>query len=106
MQGGCDMEFYTQNGKTRPIRLSEATRKFACDSLNRKYGLDTLNVMSISLDDVCGFDALSPIKRYDLAIQRIARTAPIRICEGERISGAATLYQRVTVRTARRRYSL
>ncbi len=85
------MEFYTQNGKRRPIRLSEATRGFAYDSLNRKYGLDTLRVMSVSLDDVCGIDSLPPIERYDLAIKRIAERAPIRICEGERLSGAATL---------------
>ena len=85
------MEFYTQNGRVRPIRLSEATRRFAYDSLNRRYGLDTLRVMSVSLDGVRDFDKLSPIERYDIAIERIAKEAPVRICEGEMISGAATL---------------
>lgn len=85
------MRFYTQNGYHRPVRLSEATRAFAHDSLNRKYGLDTLRTMAVPMDDVDGFDTLSKIEQYDLAIQRIAATAPIRICEGERISGAATL---------------
>ena len=73
------MEFYTQNGRVRPIRLSDSTRAFAYDSLNRKYGLDTLRVMSVSLDDICDVNSLSPIERYDLAIKRIAERAPIRI---------------------------
>ncbi len=85
------MEFYTQNGYKRPVRLSEETRAFAYDSLNRKYGLDTLSVRCVSLDDVESFDSLSKIEQYDIAIQRIASDAPIRICEGEKLSGAATL---------------
>ena len=85
------MEFYTQNGNKRPIRLSEETRKFAHDSLNRKYGLDTLKTMGVSLDDIENIGDLSPLKKYDLAVRRIAEAAPIRICDKERISGAATL---------------
>ena len=84
------MEFYTQNGRKRPIRLSEATRRFAFDSLNRVYGLDTLKCMAVTMDDIADFSALSKIERHDLAIKRIAETAPIRICKDERISGAAT----------------
>ena len=85
------MKFYTQNGGKRPVRLSEKTRQFAYDPLNRKYGIDTLKTMSISLDDVDNFNELSVLKKYDLAIMRIAEKAPIRICEGEMLSGAATL---------------
>ena len=85
------MEFYTQNGNKRPIRLSEETRKFAHDSLNRKYGLDTLKTMGVSLDDIENIGDLSLLKKYDLAVRRIAEAAPIRICDKERISGAATL---------------
>ena len=85
------MEFYTQNGNLRPIRLSEATRKFAYDSLGRKYGLDTIKTMSVSLDDIKDYETLSEIEKYNLAITRIAETAPIRICEYEKLSGAATL---------------
>lgn len=85
------MDFYTQNGCVRPIRLSEATRRFAHDSLNRRYGLDTLRVNSVSLDGIERFDELSRIEKYDLAVARIAAEAPIRICEDERLSGAATL---------------
>ena len=85
------MNFYTQNGNKRPVRLSEATRKFAHDSLARKYGLDTLKTDSISLDHIENFSVLSALEQYDVAIQAIAANAPIRICEGEKISGAATL---------------
>lgn len=85
------MEFYTQNGNRRPVRLSEETRRFAYDSLNRKYGLDTLKTMSICLDDVENLNELPAIKKYDLTIMRIAEEAPVRICDGEKISGAATL---------------
>ncbi len=85
------MKFYAQNGGNRPIRLSEQTRKFAYESLGRKYGLDTLKTDSISLDSMANFSALSALEKYDIAILKIAEEAPIRICEGEKISGAATL---------------
>lgn len=85
------MEFYTQNGMKRPIRLSESTRNFAHDSLARKYGLDTLKVDSVSVDDIENFNKLSELARYDAAIKRIASESPVRICPDEKISGAATL---------------
>ena len=85
------MEFYTQNNKKRPVRLSEETRCFAHDSLNHKYGLDTLNNMNVSIGEGEEIASLSNLERYDLAIRKIAESAPIRICEGELISGAATL---------------
>ena len=84
------MEFFAVNGK-RPVRLCEETRRFALDSLNHKYGHDTWRVDGVSMDDIENFASLSPIEKYDLAIERIAKTAPIRICEGEKISGSATL---------------
>ncbi len=85
------MEFYTQNGGKRPVRLSETTRRFAHDSLGRKYGKDTLKCSAVVLDDIPNFDSLSKIEKYDIAIMKIAKEAPIRICEGEKLSGAATL---------------
>ena len=85
------MNIYTQNKQIRPRRLSEQTFQFAYESLHRKYGLDTLKTEAVILDDIEKFDALNPLKKYDLAITKIAKTAPIRICEGEKISGAATL---------------
>ncbi|MBQ7322601.1 MAG: hypothetical protein IJW99_10935 [Clostridia bacterium] len=85
------MNFYTPNGGERPIRLSASTRAFAHDSLGRKYGLDTLKTDAIPLDDIENFSALTKVEKYDLAIRKIAENAPIRLCEGERLSGAATL---------------
>ncbi len=85
------MEFYSQNGKKRPVRLSEATRKFAYESLNRKYGKDTLKTKAVLLDHIERFDELSRLEKYDIAIQMIASSAPIRICDGEKLSGSATL---------------
>jgi hypothetical protein len=84
------MEFFAVNGK-RPVRLGDATRQFAYESLNHKYGHDTWKCDGVSMDDVENFQSLSDMEKYDLAIRRIAETAPIRICQGEKISGAATL---------------
>ncbi len=87
------MEFYTAYKEGRPVRLSEETRKFAYESLNHKYGQDTRKTPFVSLDYVPeeDYSSMSPLDRYDLAIRTIASKAPIRICDGEKISGAATL---------------
>ena len=85
------IDFYAPNGLTRPVRLSEQTRRFAFDSLNHKYGLDTKNNMAVSLDGISDIENYTPLQKYDAAIQKIALEAPIRICDGELISGAATL---------------
>ena len=85
------MEFYTSSSFKRPIRLSESTRLFAYESLNYKYGLDTENTPAVTMDDYQGFGFLTPLEKYDAVIERIVMTAPIRICNGEKISGAATL---------------
>ena len=84
------MKFFAVNGK-RPIRLCEETRKFAFDSLNHKYGLETWSTPTVSMDDYEEFENLTSLQKYDAAIERIAMTAPIRICDGEKLSGAATL---------------
>lgn len=85
------MEFYSQNEKKRPKRLTEKTRRFARDSLDGKYGREALKTPFVTLDGILGFESLTPTERYDLAVQKIAEEAPIRVCDGERISGAATL---------------
>lgn len=85
------MEFNTQNNLQRPIRLSEATRKFAYDSLGRKYGLDTLKTEAVDLNEFEALSELTDIEKYDIAIKKIVCDAPIRICSGEKVSGAATL---------------
>ena len=94
-QGVKNVEFYAMNGRVRPIRLSEETRRFAFESLSCKYGLDTRKTNGVTLDGVENYEQMTPIERYDAAIAQIAREAPIRICEGERVSGAATLWRAV-----------
>lgn len=84
------MIFPSVNGIERPVRLSDKTRRFAYESLGHKYGLDTEKVMSVALDPDA-LQGLSDIQKYDLAIKTIAESAPIRICEDEKLSGAATL---------------
>ena len=84
------MEFFAVNGK-RPIRLSDETRKFAFDSLNHKYGLETWSTPAVSMDNYKGFENLTSLEKYDAVIEQISKTAPVRICNGEKISGAATL---------------
>ena len=86
-----DMEFYTAYHERRPVRLCEATRQFASDSLHGRYGDDTMQQYAVNLDDVPGFEHLSEYQKYDAAIAQIAAKAPIRLCENERVSGAATL---------------
>jgi len=84
------MNFFAVN-RIRPVRLSEQTRKFAFDSLNHKYGLETWNTPAVSMDDYEGFDNLTPLQKYDAAIECIVKNAPVRICDSEKLSGAATL---------------
>lgn len=84
------MEFYAVNGK-RPVRLSEETRKFAYESLNYRYGREARKTPHVVMDEIENFGNLDVWARHDAAILKIATEAPIRICEGEKISGAATL---------------
>ncbi|MGI6713904.1 MAG: pyruvate formate lyase family protein [Bacilli bacterium] len=93
-RGKFIMEFYSSFAK-RPIRLSKSTRQFAADSLGHKYGLDTMKSLYVDLNDIPGITKKTPLEQYDLAIRRIAEQAPIRICDGERLSGAATLGQAI-----------
>jgi len=92
------MEFFAVNGK-RPRRLSDSTRRFAYESLHHKYGLQTKQIMDVVMDDIPGYELLTPMEQYDLAISRIVDTAPLRICEGEMLSGAATLGRAIYHRT-------
>ncbi len=85
------MEFFSAAGLERPKRLSAETRRFAWESLNRKYGKMTLQQPGVALDDVPGLSELSDEEKCDIALMRIAQEAPLRICEGELLSGAATL---------------
>ncbi|MBR4466404.1 hypothetical protein IKS38_07540, partial [bacterium] len=84
------MDFPSANGIARPIRLSLATRRFALDSLSHKYGLETRTNPGVNFTkgELAG---LTDIEKYDLAVKKIALEAPIRLCPGELVSGAATL---------------
>ena len=85
------MNFYAPNGYPRPVRLCEATRRFAFESLHRRYGRETLGTGFVELDGEPGLEDMTDLEKYDISVRRIAERAPVRICEGERISGAATL---------------
>lgn len=85
------MDFYTVSDVKRPVRLKNATREFAYESLQGKYGDEAMKYYAVNLDDVPDFCNLSDYDHYDLAIYRICRDAPIRICENELLSGSATL---------------
>ncbi len=85
------MEFYTAAKEKRPVRLSEETRRFAQESLNGKYGDGAMQTPAVCMDTVSGFAAMTESEKYDAIIRKIAEEAPLRYCEGEKISGAATL---------------
>ncbi len=85
------MEFFTSASEKRPVRLSEATRQFAWDSLHGKYGDEAERNFAVEMDFLPEFETMSGLDRYDAAIRAIAQRAPLRICPAERVCGAATL---------------
>jgi len=85
------MLFPTASNIPRPIRLKESTRAWAWESLHGKYGDEAVKNGHLTADDIDGFDSLSDIQKYDACIRRIAESAPLRICDEEKICGAATL---------------
>lgn len=85
------MEFYTSSKHKRPVRLCQKTREFAYEALNYKYGLDTDKVANIDMNHIKNYKSLSPLERYNLGVYEIVTKAPIRICDGELLSGSATL---------------
>lgn len=83
--------FPTAGESARPIRLPEYLRNWANESLHCKYGDEAMEHYALPMDDVENFDDLSAQKKYNAAIRQIAENAPVRICEYEEVSGAATL---------------
>ncbi len=75
----------------RPVRLCEATRHFAMESLQGKYGAQTISVPFVSVDGVQDWDSMSEHERYAAGLDLLVRECPVRVCESERVSGAATL---------------
>lgn len=86
------MEFYTVYKDPRPIRLSETTRQFAFDSLeNHAYGLEAMKTPAVTMDHIEGFADLPLLEKERLYLREIVEKCPIRLIQGERICGAATL---------------
>ena len=85
------MEFFCSTGLKRPVRLSESTRRFADESMRGKYGDMARAVPSVSVDSISDFDKLNVYEQYSLCINEIVRSCPVRLIDGEKIVGSATL---------------
>jgi len=85
------MIFPTAANTPRPVRLPENIRAWAWESLHGKYGDEAMTCPWVEMDDIPGFDTLPPLEMQDLAITRIAETAPLRLCPEELVCGSATL---------------
>lgn len=85
------VRFHTAASVARPKRLPESLRRWAWDSLHGKYGDEAMRAYAVPIDDIDGFDLMSPTGKYDASIRAIAGNAPVRICDDELVSGAATL---------------
>ncbi len=85
------MIFTTASHTPRPVRLKESTREWAYTSLHGRYGDEAKATPCVTLDHIDGFEKLSDIEKYDLAVRTIAEKAPIRLCDEEQLCGSATL---------------
>ena len=85
------MKFYTACNEERPVRLSEQTRRFAWESLQGRYGTEAAATPHVVIPDMEAFEKLSDYGQYDAALRLIVTQAPLRLCEGESVCGAATL---------------
>ena len=86
------MKFYTVYKDPRPVRLCEATRQFAYESLElHTFGLDAMKTPAVTMDHIEGFAALSPLEKERLILMEIAEKAPVPLRFGERICGGARL---------------
>ena len=86
-----EFKVYSAAGIDRPVRLSEATRAFAFESMAGKYGEEAMTHFAVSIDGCLQWQMMDPYEQYDLCVDRIAYEAPVRVCPGELICGAATL---------------
>ncbi len=87
-----EIKFYSAYAGGRPVRLSEKTRSFCRDSLNGRYGDEAMKTPFLTLDPSFGATGENAIYDvYDEAIRLICEKAPLRLCDEELVSGAATL---------------
>ena len=92
MTDNSTITFPTASREPRPVRLPEATRRFAFESLRARYGRETEQTPFFEAEGaIPGFAGLDDLDRHDAMIRLIAEQAPIRIVPGERLSGAATI---------------
>lgn len=84
--------FPTASREPRPVRLPEATRRFAFESLRARWGRETEAAPFLEAEGaIPGFAEMDALDRHDAAVRLVAGRAPLRIVPGERLSGAATL---------------
>ncbi len=70
-------------------RLSRFTRDFSERSLKGQYGQALANDYCALIDSE-GYQELSPAQRYNRCLKAIVEQAPIRLIDGELLSGSAT----------------
>ncbi len=86
------MEFYTVYKEPRPIRLCDATRQFAYESLElHAFGQEAMKTPAVTMDHIEGFATLSPLEKERLILREIAEKAPVSLRCGERLCGGARL---------------
>lgn len=86
------MKFYTAYKEPRPVRLCEATRQFAYDSLeHHRYGQEAMQTPAVAMDSIEGFAELTPLEKERHILREISEKCPLRLIPGERLCGAATL---------------
>ena len=86
------MKFYTVYKEPRPVRLSEATRQFAYESLElHAYGLEAMKTPAVTMDHIEGFAEMTPLEKERLILREIAEKTPVPLRYGERLCGGARL---------------
>ncbi len=87
-----DIIFDSVFSQSRPVRLSESTRRLAQEYLTGEHGSRlAASGTCVTLDDIADFERLSAYDRYDAAIRRIAEAAPLCLDERELLAGSASL---------------
>ena len=84
------MKFPSAIETDRPKRLNAKIRAWAWESMHGRYGDEAMKTPAVEIKYE-GFENLYKEEKYDLAIMEIAKSAPLRLCEEELISGSATL---------------
>lgn len=81
--------FFSVNGD-RPIRLSDRVRRLTFRAINGEFG-QSMTTLDTDLADITNVVGLSKYEKYAVAIEFIAKNAPLRHDSEEMLLGAATL---------------